>query len=75
MAKATYAARFTRVGTSKAILLPKEVREMMGLIPGDLVIMRLYGKLLICRRLDPNDVVEVNSIPVDALPSAVRSQS
>jgi AbrB family looped-hinge helix DNA binding protein len=73
MSKPTYASRFTRVGTSKAIILPKEVRELMGLIPGDLVVMRLFGKLLICRRLDPKDVVDVNAIPADALPSAVRS--
>lgn len=73
MAKPTYASRFTRVGTSKAIILPKEVRELMGLIPGDLVVMRLFGKILICRRLDPKDVVDVNTVPTDAIPSAVRA--
>lgn len=72
MAKPTYASRFTRVGTSKAIILPKEVRELMGLIPGDLVVMRLFGKILICRKLEPNQIVDVNEIPADALPSAVR---
>jgi bifunctional DNA-binding transcriptional regulator/antitoxin component of YhaV-PrlF toxin-antitoxin module len=69
----TYAARYVKVGNSQCIIVPKEVRELCGLIPGDLVVMRLFGKLLICRRLDPKDVVDVETIPVDALPSAVRS--
>ena len=73
MTRPTYASRFTRVGTSKAIILPKDVREQMGLIPGDTVVMRLFGKVLICRRLDPKDIVDVDSIPTDALPSAVRA--
>lgn len=72
MAKPTYASRFTRVGTSKAIILPKEVRELMGLIPGDLVVMRLFGKLLICRKLEPNQIVDISQIPADALPSQVK---
>lgn len=69
----TYAARYCKVGNSQAIIVPKEVREKMGLFPGDLIVMRLFGKLLICRRLDPRDVVEVDTIPADAIPSAVRA--
>jgi hypothetical protein len=45
----------------------------MGLVPGDLVVMRLFDKLLICRKLEPNQVVDISQIPTDALPSAVRS--
>ncbi len=73
MALKTYAARYVKVGNSQAIIVPKEVREKCGLIPGDLVVMRLFGKLLVCRRLDPKDVVEIDQVPTDALPSAVRA--
>jgi AbrB family looped-hinge helix DNA binding protein len=69
----TYAARYVKVGNSQCIIVPKEVREKCGLVPGDLIVMRLLGKILICRRLDPKDVVDVESIPTEALPSAVRA--
>lgn len=72
MAKPTYASRFTRIGTSKGIILPKDVREQMGLIPGDNIVMRLFGKVLVCRKLDPKEIVDLSEIPTDALPSAVR---
>ena len=72
MAKQTYASRYTRVGSSAALIIPKAVREEMGLVDKDLVIMRVFGKLLIARRVSANDVVDVNSIPTDAIPSAVR---
>lgn len=73
MAKQTYASRYTRVGSSAALIIPKAVREEMGLVDKDLVIMRVFGKLLIARRVSANDVVDVSSIPADAIPSAVRS--
>jgi antitoxin component of MazEF toxin-antitoxin module len=73
MKKQTYAARFTRLGGSGAMMVPKDVQEQMGLIDKDLVIMRVFGKLLIARRVSANDVVDVSSIPTDAIPSAVRS--
>jgi antitoxin component of MazEF toxin-antitoxin module len=72
MPKQTYASRYTRVGSSAALIIPKAVREEMGLVDKDLVIMRVFGKLLIARRVSANDVVDVNSIPTDAIPSAVR---
>jgi antitoxin component of MazEF toxin-antitoxin module len=72
MVKQTYAARFTRIGGSAAIIIPKDVREQMGLIDKDLVIMRVFGKLLIARRVSANDVVDVSTVPTDAIPSAVR---
>lgn len=72
MSKQTFASRYTRVGTSAAIIIPKPVREALGLVDKDLIVMRIFGPLLICRRLKPNDVVDASSIPTDALPSAVR---
>lgn len=69
----TYAARYVKVGNSQCIIVPKEVRELCGFIPGDLVVMRTFGKILICRKLEPKDVVDAESIPTDALPSAVRA--
>jgi antitoxin component of MazEF toxin-antitoxin module len=68
-----WATRFVKLGGSAAVVLPKEVREKLGVLPGDLIVMRLYGKILIARRLDPTNVIDVSSIPADALPSAVRS--
>ena len=73
MANKTYASRYTRVGSSAAVIIPKPVREELGLIDKDLMIMRTFGKLLILRRLSPNEVVDLTSIPTDAIPSAVRS--
>jgi bifunctional DNA-binding transcriptional regulator/antitoxin component of YhaV-PrlF toxin-antitoxin module len=72
MASKTYASRYTRVGTSAAVIIPKAVRDELGLIDKDLMVMRIFGKLLILRRLSPNEVVDVSSIPTDAIPSAVR---
>lgn len=71
MASKTWATRYTRVGTSAALIIPKGVREQLGLVDKDLVVMRVFGKLLICRRLSPNDVVDVSHLPADAIPSAV----
>jgi bifunctional DNA-binding transcriptional regulator/antitoxin component of YhaV-PrlF toxin-antitoxin module len=70
--KSTWATRYVKVGNSQCIIVPKEVREKLGAVPGDLIIMRMFGRLLICRKLDPNQIVDVNELPADALPSAVR---
>lgn len=68
----TWATRCIKQGGSAAILIPKEVRETMGLRPGDVVVFRLFGKVVIARRLDPRDVIDIEQIPAEALPSAVR---
>ena len=73
MERKTWATRFVKLNTSAAMIIPKEVREAMGLRPSDLIVMRLFGKLLIARRLDPNQVVDVTELPADALPSAVKA--
>lgn len=54
------------------IVVPKDVREQLGLRLGDLMVMRIFGKLIITRRLDPATVADVDSIPVEALPPAAR---
>jgi antitoxin component of MazEF toxin-antitoxin module len=72
MVKQTYAARFTRIGGSAAVIIPKPVREELGLIDKDLMLMRVFGKVLILRRVSANDVIDVNAVPTDAIPSAVR---
>lgn len=71
--RTTWASRYVKVGNSQCIVVPKEVREKLGAVPGDLIVMRMYGRLLICRKLAPEHVVDVNELPADALPSAVRS--
>ena len=71
--RTTWASRYVKVGNSQCIIVPKEVREQLGAVPGDLIVMRMFGKLLICRKLAPEQVVDVSQIPSDALPSAVRS--
>ena len=71
MAGKTFATRYTRVGTSAAIIIPKAVREELGLIDKDMIVMRTFGKLLILRRLSPNEVVDVSNIPTDAIPRRV----
>lgn len=69
----TWATRCIKQGGSAAVLVPKEVREVMGLRPGDMVVMRLFGKILIARRFDAKDVIDTDQVPADALPSAVRA--
>lgn len=71
--RTTWAARYSKSGNAHVIIVPREVRETLGLRLGDLIVMRIFGKHLIARRLDPADVIDVNAIPADAFPSAVRS--
>lgn len=71
--RAVYTARYVKSGNGWGIIIPKDVREHLGLRPTDLIVMRVVGKVLVMRRFDASQVIDTNSIPVDALPSDVRS--
>ncbi len=69
-----HAGRYHRFGNSRAIILPKRVREALMLQPEDLMLMSVYGSLLIMRRVDKRDVVDVSTLPTEALPPGSVSQ-
>jgi antitoxin component of MazEF toxin-antitoxin module len=69
----THTGRVRKNGNSHSLTLPPSVREALNIRPGDLCIMRMFGKVLIVRRLDPSMVIDLDSIPADAIPSSVRS--
>jgi antitoxin component of MazEF toxin-antitoxin module len=68
--KQCYASRYWKMGGSYGVILPPDVRKQLQLHPGDLVLMRLYGPLLILRRVTADMVVERDTIPTEALPPA-----
>jgi antitoxin component of MazEF toxin-antitoxin module len=72
-ARETHTGRVRKNGNSHSLTLPPAVREAMHLRPGDLCVMRMFGKVLILRRLDPSMVIDVDALPADAIPSSVRS--
>lgn len=65
-----YAAHYFRNGGSWGVILPPDVREALHLVPGDLMLMTLYGPLVIMRRATPEMIVEREQIPTDAPPPA-----
>lgn len=69
----THTGRLRKNGNSHSLTLPPAVRQALNLRPGDLCVMRMFGKVLIVRRLDPSMVIDLDSIPADAIPSSVRS--
>lgn len=66
-----YSPKVRKWGNSTVVVLPKDVRAALGLSVNDILLMRVFGKLLIARRLDPKMVVDLSAIPADAIPSAV----
>ncbi len=70
MSRNVYATRYMKIGDSWGMIIPKHLRERLGFRPGDLIVMALYGELVMLRRMQPRDVVELESIPTDALPPA-----
>ncbi len=69
-----HAGRYHVFGGSKAITIPIGVREAMQLKNDDLMLMSVWGSLLIMRRVDKLDVVDVDSIPAKAIPGGAVSQ-
>ncbi len=69
-----HAGRYHVFGNSKAITVPIGVREAMRLQPDDLLLMSVWGSLLIMRRVDKRDVVDVDSIPATVIPGGAVSQ-
>lgn len=69
-----FSFRFWSFGHSKAIITPKEVRDRLGLVKGDLLLGSMYGPLLILRKVRKRDVVDMDSIPADAIPRDPVSQ-
>lgn len=45
-------AKYHRMGNTWGIYLPLKVRQAMGLLPGDLIIIRVFGKRAILSRFD-----------------------
>ncbi len=69
-----HAGRYHIFGNSKAITVPIGVREALRLQPDDLLLMSVWGSLLIMRRVDKRDVVDVDAIPAAAIPGSTLSQ-
>lgn len=67
----TYASRFWKVGGSWGAIIPKDVRNHLGLKPGDLLLMRLFGPFLIMRRVTPDMVIDRETLPTESLPGGV----
>jgi len=53
-----------------AVTIKPAVAAALGMVPGDSVIMAIYGRHLIIRRVGRDDVLRVSDIPVAALPGA-----
>lgn len=56
--KQVYASRYNRMGGSYAVIVPPDIREALQLKPGDLVCLRVFGRVCFFRRLDANEVIE-----------------
>jgi hypothetical protein len=70
MPRQTYAGKVWKRGGSIHITIKPAVAVALGMRPGDTVIMSTYGPHLIIRRVGPDDVLRIGTIPVDALPGA-----
>jgi hypothetical protein len=44
----------------------------MGLVPGDLILLTLYGPILMCRRMTKESIADRESIPADAAPPVLK---
>jgi antitoxin component of MazEF toxin-antitoxin module len=74
MPNQVWACRFYKAGGSAAILLPKEVRERLGFVPGDLILLTIYGPILMCRKMTRESIADRESIPDDAAPPALKAR-
>ena len=52
--------KYHRWGNSWGIIIPKAVREALGLLPGDLVAIRIVGRRAVMGRLLPEAVLPVS---------------
>ncbi len=52
--------KYHRWGGSWCILIPKAVREALGLLPGDLVAIRIVGRRVVMGKLFPDAVLPVS---------------
>jgi antitoxin component of MazEF toxin-antitoxin module len=68
MASNLFVGRMVKNGGSVCVNLPQEVRAQLRLLPGDLLLMRLLGPVLIMRRAEARMVIDQEQIPTDAIP-------
>jgi antitoxin component of MazEF toxin-antitoxin module len=66
----TWAGRLFKRGGSMAVTIKPAVAAALGMVPGDAVIMTIYGRHLVLRRVGRDDVMRLDTIPVAALPGA-----
>lgn len=57
-------------GGSVVMVLDKDLRERLGLRPGDVVIMRVHGPYVTMRRAVPDLLVPLTDLHADDLPPA-----
>ncbi len=57
-----------KMGGSYGVLIPPDIRAALGLLPGDGMVMRIYDRMIIMRKVTPEMVVEHERIPTAALP-------
>jgi antitoxin component of MazEF toxin-antitoxin module len=68
MAAQTFAGRVFRSGGSMAVAIKPAVIAALGIVPGDTLIMSIWGRHLIMRKVSRDDVIRLDTIPVGALP-------
>ena len=73
MANQTFGSVVFKRGGSLAISIKPALAKALGLAVGDPVVMAIYGRHLIIRRISRDDVLRADTIPVDALPGPVAN--
>jgi antitoxin component of MazEF toxin-antitoxin module len=66
----TFSGRVFKRGGSMGITVKRAICNALGWVPGDTVIMAIYGKHLVIRRVGRDDVLQVDAVPVSFLPGA-----
>ncbi len=64
----SYSGRYWKVGGTWGVVIPPHVRQALGLHPGDLMLMSVWGPLIIMRKAGRKLVFAGDSIPVSAIP-------
>lgn len=70
-------SRIRREGNSVSVVLPKGVREALGLLPGDVVVFRLIGRKAVMAKFDvklalPLSDSEASAAMTQGAPERVR---
>ncbi len=65
-----YTARCWKSGASWCIVVPRDVRKALKLLPGDLVIMRLHEPYVTIRRGDADAFMPLSKMKLEDMPPA-----